>query len=290
VLMVRSAPGLPPGAEFGGTWADRYGIHKLFPYLPLTNRLRGDGAPWTNYDASTLPGLTRRIPLVQYHAYKVIDPAADATSIDLTLEVPRAAWRSLHFVDPDGNPISSVTVRGLVPRPWGVPWTVILDGSQAEVLALEPEKAREVTVHSPDGKYATRVFIAVDDPQPRIVRLEPAGTFTGRLLDAATDRPIAGYDVVHPHAYYQLTEKDTNWSRAVKTDGEGRFVLTGVIPNVTGTIQLREPPTKTPWIRQAETFSPEALKDLVLKPGEVRDLGDIRITPPVDPPPAKPQE
>ena len=100
----------------------------------------------------------------KYRAYRVINPAADATTLDLTISVPRAPSRTLRFVGPDGRPVRGVRVRGLVAPPCSM--TVVLDGSEAKVLALEPGKSREVIVISNDGKYTATTFVGTDDPQP----------------------------------------------------------------------------------------------------------------------------
>ncbi|MGH7137698.1 MAG: carboxypeptidase regulatory-like domain-containing protein, partial [Pirellulales bacterium] len=102
VLLVQAWPGLPMFAE-SGTWKESEGLHRLFPYAPLTARAKDDGAP--EGDAQSLPGFTAPIPLSSYHAYRVIDPPADATTLDLTLTIPRAPSRTLRFVDPDGQAI-----------------------------------------------------------------------------------------------------------------------------------------------------------------------------------------
>ena len=47
-------------------------------------------------------------------------------------DVPRGPTRNIRFVDPRGSAVAGVTVRGLVSSPM----SVILEGSEAEVLAL----------------------------------------------------------------------------------------------------------------------------------------------------------
>ena len=79
-----------------------------------------------------------------------------------------------------------MTVTGLLAPPHSM--AVVLGGSEAEVLALEPGKPRDVTVISNDREYAESFSASTDDPQPRTIRLKPAGSGVGRvsvpLLDA----------------------------------------------------------------------------------------------------------
>jgi hypothetical protein len=70
--------------------------------------------------------------------------------------------------------------------------TIILDGSEAEVIGLEPGRAREVKVVSDDGKYSATAIVGTDDPQPRTIRLKPALPVSGALLDPSVDRPAGG--------------------------------------------------------------------------------------------------
>jgi hypothetical protein len=199
VLLVQASPGLPMWQEMQ-VWKESDGIHRLFPYVKLKTRVKNDGAP--EGDTQSLPGFTGPIPLSAYDAYQVINPSATTMTLDLTIFVPRAPSRTLHFVGPDGREIRGVTVKGLLaPRNTmrlvlgsseaEVPAEVlalergfVLGGSEAEVLALEPGKPRQVTVSSNDGKYSASVFVSTDDPQPRTIHLDRARPDSGRQLDA----------------------------------------------------------------------------------------------------------
>jgi hypothetical protein len=167
VLIVQAATGLPMFAEVG-VWKESEGFHRRFPYSTLTARHKSDGAP--DGDTQSLAGFMGPIPLSDYHAYCVINPAAAATTMDLTISVPRAPTRTLHFVGPDGRPIRGVKVQGLLALPRTM--TIIIEGSEAEVLALAPGEEREVIATSNDGKFTASVVVSTRDPQPRTIRLK----------------------------------------------------------------------------------------------------------------------
>jgi hypothetical protein len=168
VILVRSSPGVPSEFALTGSHKESEGLHQLFPYTELTARAKDDGAP--KGGTQSLPGLTGPIPLATYHAYRAIDPPADATKLDVTLTVPRAPSRLLRFVGPDGRAMTGVRVHGLVAHAPGL--EVVLDGSEVEILALTPGKPREVVAVSNDGKYTARTFVSADDPNPRTIRLD----------------------------------------------------------------------------------------------------------------------
>ena len=168
VLLVQSAPGSPMFGDMG-IWKESDGFHRLWPYVNLAGRSKNDGAP--EGEPHSLSGLIGPIPLKNYHAYRVINPPPEATTLDQNLSIPRPPFRVVRFVDTDGRAIRGVAVQGLT----ATGMTVILDGSEAEVLALEPGKPREVRATSSDGKFTAKAVVGVDDPQPKTIRLEPAG-------------------------------------------------------------------------------------------------------------------
>jgi hypothetical protein len=144
--------------------------HRLFPYATLATRSRNDGA--TGANATSFPGFTEPIALATYHAYRVINPTAGATTLALDIEVPHAPSRSTCFVGADGRLVRGLRVQGLLAPPWHP--TVILEGSEAEVLALDPARPREVNASSSDGRYYAITLVRASDTQPKIIELRAA--------------------------------------------------------------------------------------------------------------------
>jgi RNA polymerase sigma factor (sigma-70 family) len=264
VLLVEAKPGLPMSYDQQSPWKDRDGLHRLFPYAPLSARLKNDGAP--DGDSGSLPGFAGPIPIATYHTYRVINPPADATTVDVEIAVPRAPSRLLRFVGPGGRPISGVMVSGLLAPP--LP-TVDLIGSEAEVLALDASKPREVIALSNDGMYYTRTFVRAADSQPRSIRLEPSGSVSGRLLDASTGRPLAGYRALFTDQFEN--NRVPRMAEPGTTDAEGRFAIRGLIPGLRASIAFDLPFGTGPLHR------PESVQNLVLRTGETRDLGNLRV-------------
>lgn len=273
VLLVQSMPGLPPLAELLGDWNEKDGLHRLFPYLKLTARFDNDGAP--PGDAQSLPGFTGAIPLATYHAYRVIDPPADATTIDVTLTIPRAPTRQVRFVDAKDRPMTGVRLLGLAPSSPSLPIKVKLEGSEIEVF-IEPAKPSELIATTDDARYAVRTFFKPDEKQPVTIRLQAAGSFSGRLLDDETGLPLAGFSVTAHSSWNQGADRERIFALGseIKTDGEGRFLFRGAVPQMGATICFNEPPGPIPLI---QAFQNTTLKNLVFNAGEVRDLGEIRI-------------
>jgi len=273
VLLIRAAPGLPLFGLQSPVLRESEEIHRLFPYVPLTARATGDGAPGD--DPKGFPGFNGVIPLSSYHAYQVINPPADAAALAVELTIPRAPSQLLRFVGPDGRPVRGLTVAGLLAPP--LPMTT-LDGSEAEALALDPSRPRPLLALSHDGLYFARDVLEVTGPlpmPPKTIVLGPASSVSGRLLDAATGRPLSGCTV---SITYQ-TDDDHHIPRVpapLPADVEGRFVIRGLIPDLPLSVSFQEPPH--PLTGPSPAHRPDSLGRLTLGAREDRDLGDLRIS------------
>ena len=261
-----SEPGFPAGpvAGLAETWKESLELQRLVPYVKLTARAKNDGAP-----PGDLRSFNGPINITSYDAYRVIDPPADAKTLDLTLTLPRAPTRQLRFVDPDGHAIPGVTVHGLVGDPWE--WRLVFDGAEAEAVGLEPGKPRELIATSNDRKYAGMASVSTDDPQPKTIRLERAGSLSGRLVDEATGRPLAGYPVT-----FTCKHRVPGPAESMKTDANGRFLIPDMVPGIGVSISFKDLVAKGDF-GQPKAYQPDSLRDVIPAPGAVRDLGDIRI-------------
>lgn len=283
VLMVRAAAPLSTYAQFSGVHKESTGLHQLFPYERLKTRIEDDGGP--KGDAETLPGFAGPITVTGYHAYRVINPPPDARALDVTLPVPRAPSRLLRFADPAGNPVEGVTVQGLLPSQMSL--AVELEGSEVEILALEPGNPREVAAVSADGNLIAQTSVDAEDRGPLTIQLQPAASVAGHLLDAATGRPLVDYRVsvryavpkdtfMSPRAWLSTPAKGQS-----NTDADGRFHLRALMPGLAQSISLRGPKPEGAF-NTAPVYRPEPLQEITLEIGEIRELGDIRIAPDVD--------
>ncbi len=148
---------------------------------------------------------------------------------------------------------------------------MVFDGPEAEAVALEPGKPREVIATSNDGKYAGRAFVSTGDPQPKTVRLEPVGFVSGRLVDESTGHALAGFPVT-----FTCKHRVPGPAENMKTDANGIFLIRDLVPGIGISISFKDPVVKGDF-GQPKAYQPDALRDVVPRTGEVRDLGDIRI-------------
>jgi hypothetical protein len=119
-----------------------------------------------------------------------------------------------------------------------------------------------------------------DEKGPLTVKLQPWGAATGRLVDAAgkpvTDARILLVCPSLPAPGLQPL------AGVARTDAEGRFRVEGLSPGLKYDLQLRRGEAKSETLLSGG----DAVKGVSTKVGEVKELGDVRVTTPV----AKPKK
>jgi hypothetical protein len=264
VLVFQSGPGNPDNG-LAGSHKESDGFHRLYPYVALEARTKHDAD--LNRKLEKLRGFTGPIPVSNAHAYRMIDPPKDARVLDVTLEVPRVPSRVVRFGGPDGDGLSGLHVHGLVDS-WMM---VILDGSEAEVIRLEPATARQVTAFSADKKLGIKVGV-VADPQPMTVQLQPVATIKGRIVDE-NGKPLTAL-LSAAEVPFGVDTTEIGFISQSRCDAEGRFEIVPLLAGQRYTAKIRG------GISDTEEWG-KAFENVVLRPGEVRDFGDIHVKLPV---------
>jgi hypothetical protein len=157
----------------------------------------------------------------------------------------------------------------------GGSWAVYqtLDADTFEVGGLEPGHPRQLVFTHRARKLGGAQLLRDGDltsTAPLEVKLVPTGTLTGRLVDAdgvawARARLNVAINYPdHPHA--------TDTVEEVTGDAQGRFRIEGLVTGVEhGVISIEVPNRPGVWLDGGD-----ALRRPALKPGEVRDLGEVR--------------
>jgi len=260
---------VPPGGNM--IYANIRGPNTLYARARLRPEDKGKG----------LGGIgdreTSTILLNAYNAYRIVDIPANAESFPVELELTRGLTRTGRLVGPTGKPVVGAQTYGLSPV-WGKVTTLADD--RFEVTGLEPGRPRLLVLAHKDLQLVGSVVLKDADlksAKPLVVRLDRAGSIKGRLTDE-DGLPLAGAKL------NTITfELDNNnlptgpgglWpdNETFLTDADGRFQVNGLKSEVKTSIGISTAAHPRGLSRAVDAF-----RNVTTQPGEIRDLGDIRV-------------
>jgi hypothetical protein len=218
---------------------------------------------------NTLPGMCM---IDEYHilAEVDLDTKAEAATRDLQVEPGRTL--TIHVVDPEGRPLGGTKAWGLsdVAQAFAFPQ----DSPAIEVYALDPLEPRRVTIAHEGRKLVGSAFIKGDEAGPLTVRLQPQATIAGRVLDE--DGQPLGNVVLNSLGRFgpEATADrgllpESPGSLGLPVGRDGRFRVEGLIPG------LKYGATA----RRGRMDLGTVFDDVIVAPGEMKDLGDLKVVP-----------
>jgi RNA polymerase sigma factor (sigma-70 family) len=207
------------------------------------------------------------------NAYHLIDVAADSRPLNCEVRVEPGRSVTGTVLGPDGKPLAGALVKGLTaiyPRP------TPLQTATFTAVALDPRESRQLLFVHLKQKLAGKLVLRGDEKGEVRVRLEPWGALGGRILDE-DGRPVAGARMQMGYPETIFFQPMTWWvgyqGEVVETDREGRFRAEGLTPGMT--FRLYVSSGRMMPLSIADT--PDGWKELSLRAGEAKDLGDIRV-------------
>jgi hypothetical protein len=227
-------------------------------------------------------GETILFHLHSHHSYRSIDIAASVESFSMELELTRGGTRKGKLVGPTGTPVTGARVYGLTTR-WGNVQT--LDTDSFEVYGLDRGHPRLVLFAHKDLHLVGSVILKDDDIKnetPLVVRMERAGSVKGRLV-GEDGRPLSGaklgtmtFDLDGnnlPGSMNVLWPEDGLWpeNETFTADANGHFQVDGLKRDAKTSINVFG---MRPNVRDNMV---EVLNKLTVEPGEIRDLGDVKV-------------
>jgi RNA polymerase sigma factor (sigma-70 family) len=212
------------------------------------------------------------------NAYKIVDVPADARNFSLELKLTRGKSREGRLIDPEGRPIAGAGSFGLRAR-WGIART--LDADTFEVNGLDPGHPRRVIFTHQDRKLVGAVVLKDEDMNsntPLVVKLVPGGSITGRLVDddglplARAKLNVMNFDLDGMNLPFRGPGALWPSNETFTVDADGRFRVEGFVPGVETDVSIDAPTRPNVWLDPGET-----LRKLIVNPGEVRNLGDVKV-------------
>jgi protocatechuate 3,4-dioxygenase beta subunit len=193
------------------------------------------------------------VPLMQddHNALVLLEPGEGDKELVRDIALERPLERKGRVVGPDGQPITGVTVSGLLPR-WYI--TETLKGAEFTVRGLNPKAKRGLVFHH-KGKNLGFYLKELPDEKlgPLTIKLQPCGSVSGRIVDQ-DGQPVAGMHI----------PGGLGGSLEFTTDKEGRFQVGELVPGMEYHI-MRPKVVAT------------VLVSVVVEPGKNKDLGDLKV-------------
>jgi protocatechuate 3,4-dioxygenase beta subunit len=218
------------------------------------------------------PTLPHNCHVADYHVLAEInlDPKAETATLDLQVDPGRSL--TIEAVDPEGRPLAGTKASGLTDLFSTTEYEQ--DSPTIEVHGLDPSRPRRVTLTHEGRNLVASLHLKGDEAGPLTVRLQPAGAVTGRIVDD-DGRPRGGLSLNNLGGIYPEPPPD----RGILPEGtsspgllvgrDGRFRVAGLIPGLKyGAMAIR-----------GNFGLGVVFRDLTVAPGEVKDLGDLRIRP-----------
>ena len=207
-----------------------------------------------------------------FAAIVLVNPPVGSKALQLSTTVFHDRPRQATLLDPDGKPVVGCQSQGMTEFPWD--FETRLRASTFPITKLHPDHGRRITFVKEDRKLIGFLLARGDSVAPSIIRMQPWGLVTGRILDengkpvAATGLSAAWLGSETPTA---LNDPNIGEIPPTRCDGEGRFRSERLVPGQRYRANV---------YRDAGVAG-MAFENLVFKPGEVKDLGDIRTGKPI---------
>jgi RNA polymerase sigma factor (sigma-70 family) len=201
----------------------------------------------------------------QQHAIVAINLADGARSLTCDLALDPGMTLSGTVVGPDGRPLSGCTAIDLCPHTMSFN-IVKLPLGTFTARALDPKRPRPLVFRHDEKKLTAVVVARGDERSPLTVRLQPAGTVTGRLLDD-DGQPRRGARINDRYAEGQFGPGYYFPFLHSSLGDDGRFRIEGLIPGVAYNLGARD----------GMSFFGDFTTGVKLQPGETRDLGDVKV-------------
>jgi 5-hydroxyisourate hydrolase-like protein (transthyretin family) len=195
---------------------------------------------------------------VNYDVLMPIDPKPGADSITCDVELDPGRTVKGIVVGPDGKPLAGARVAG--ERPMHSFAGEPLTGAEFTLIYLGEDEPRLVQVMHEGKALAGSLVVRGNDKGPIRVRLEKWGSVTGRLV-RPDGEPMTNVII------------DIGNLLRVRPSKDGKFRVDGLAHNLNYNVSVIKEPG------YGLEISGKNIKDITIKPGETKVLGDIEVKP-----------
>ncbi len=208
---------------------------------------------------------------VQGNWCKVLQIKPGAKTFEQDIVHQPASAVTIRMQDSEGKPLSNVWITGSSFAEWYPP--LKCEKAECMVYAVEPGKSRLMVFYHPERKLVATLTLKGDEKPPVVVKLGPAGSIKGRLLDA-DGKPLAGVTVGVHFRQRVVSEIDHIISHDAKqciTDADGIFTIDELIPEQKFELSFQ-------LGRRKLERTPKLVNPAIeIKSGHTHDLGSIKV-------------
>jgi hypothetical protein len=202
-----------------------------------------------------------------YHRLAEINPGQGTRTLALNLTVDRGRTVAGEVRGPDGKALAGALAFGLRFNDHGPYWEYEPQETPAfTVYGIRKGETRKVVFLHYGRRLAASLALSGDEKSPLAVKLRPWGTVMGRLVDAA-GRPQAGVPLTFPSGAITSPDQGTH-PEGFRTDKDGKFRIEGLVPGMKYTLGT---------VDGSGAVAGVVFRDLTVKSGEAKDLGDVRF-------------
>jgi hypothetical protein len=237
-----------------------FGIEKMTPAKRRAGALYGDRHSLLVAIGDGWGGAPQEL----YGAIVLVNPPEDSGPLTAEAVLERDRKREVRLLDPEGQALDGVNAEGRGAEATKTPGVIT-------VSKLNPMRPSRFAFHHAGRKLVGYLRARGDEAEPYTVRLAPWGTITGRLVDAQ-GKPLPGAKLDNDAWQDVLDDPARGLLPGVTTDAEGRFRIEGLLPGLSYTASAE-------GAEAAKRVYGVVIDRVVLKPGETRDLGDVRARP-----------
>ena len=202
-----------------------------------------------------------------HHGIAEINPEANAEAITRDFQLDTGSTATGVILDPEGREIGDLTSSNLSPS--GHLQMKPQESARFEAPGVDPDRPRRVSFFHEGRKLAGSIVLPTDGPA--VVRLQPWGVVTGRLVDEE-GRPESGYSLfanVPGRPGFDPDRGLVPINGRIEIDRDGRFRIERLIPGLAYKVH----PSK-----DVQLYGP-VFEGLRVAPGETQDVGDVKVTP-----------
>jgi Zn-dependent protease with chaperone function len=272
----------PYGTDRNPVFADRNGEYKIvvIPGRGILGARFGNDTYRLGVGIDKIKGLKRdsagqirarphAFSPMNHNALVEIDPKERDESVTADIELDRGRTLKGKLVGPDGQPVAGALMMGA--QDFFQMWShQALSSAEFEVRALGSEDKRGLVFYQEEKGLAGAYVVQPGELGPVTVRLEPCGTLTGRLVDdGGLPQAAVRMSCRRPYEGGDSRFQKGSLPSPVKTDKDGRFRVSGLVPGLKYSLE----------VRKDVMIAGYPAMDVTTRAGEALDLGDVKVTP-----------